>query len=100
MGIGLFECVFDEFPFIFLYDLWLIVVVFDEVVDFFFERVEEYCVLVDMLEEVLAGGFFVLVELDVSIFIVEVEKRVKGVVVVCLCRGWHVDPFLVSVFLS
>ena len=46
---------------------------------------EEYCVLVDVLEEVFACGFFVFVELDLAVFVVEVEKGVERVVVgVCL----------------
>ena len=71
--VCLFEGVLDEFPVVLVNDFWFVVVVFYEVFHFFFEGMEEHSVLVDVLEEVFSGRFFVFVELDLSVFVVEVE---------------------------
>ena len=42
---------------------------------------EKHRVLVDVLEEILPGGKAILVELDLSVLVIEVQHRVQRVVV-------------------
>ena len=82
-----FDCVgpleegFNEGEVVFVDYFLFVVVVVDEVVEFFFQVVEEHGVLVDVLEEELVGRFPVFVELDKAVFVVQVKQGVECVVV-------------------
>ena len=52
----------------------------DQVVNLFFQVVEEDGVVVDVLQEVLAGCLTVCFELNLAVLIVEVQKGVQFVV--------------------
>src|SRR5699024_3862482 len=84
LAVGVVEQLQHEVPGVLLEHLGLVVAVLDQVVQLLVQVVEEDGVLVDMLEEVLAGGLTVLVELDVPVRVVQVEHGVERVVVEAL----------------
>ena len=71
----------DELERVLVENVLLVVLLLDEVVELFLERVEEDRVLVDVLEEVFAGRLAVLVELDLAVRVVQVQHGVERVVV-------------------
>ena len=81
LGVGLLEQVLDELVVVLVEDGLVVVLVLDEIADLLLQVMEVDGVLVDVLEEVLVGGFPVLVELDVAVAVVEVQHRVERVVV-------------------
>ena len=71
----------DEIAGVLIKNLTLVIVLAQKVVDLLILIVEEDGVLVDVLQEVLARGEDVLVELDLTVGPVQVEHRVERVIV-------------------
>ena len=81
LGIGAIGQRLDEVAGVLVENLTLVVVLPDEVVELLVLIVKEDGVLVDVLQEVLARGQNVLVELDFAIGAVQIEHRVESVVI-------------------
>ena len=100
LGVGPVEQRLDEVARVLVEHLALVVVLLEQVVELLVLIVEEHRVLVDVLQKVLMRGFPVLVELDLAVFVVQIEHRIERVVVrlaregvrggyrLCSCDGW------------
>ena len=106
LGVGAVQQRLDEVARVLVENLALVVVLLDQVVELLVLIVEEHGVLVDVLQEVLVGGFPVLVELDLAVRVVQVQHRVQRVIVrfagqrvraggyrLCSDGWWHVCSF-------
>ena len=72
LGVGALEQGFDEVEGVLVNNLLFVVVVAQQVVEFFLQVVEEHGVLVDVLEEELVGRLTILIKLDVAVVIPQV----------------------------
>ena len=72
LGVGALEQRFDEVEGVLVNNLLFVVVVAQQVVEFFLQVVEEHGVLVDVLEEELVGRLTILIKLDVAVVIPQV----------------------------
>ena len=81
VSVGLLIQFFDVREVVLVQDMLLVVSLVHQVLQLFFQVMEEHRVLVDMLQEVLASSRTVRVELDVSVRVVQVKLRVQRVVV-------------------
>ncbi len=101
LGVRAVDQRLDEVAGVLVEHLALVVLLLDQVIELLVLAVEEHRVLVDVLQEVLAGGQRILVELDLAVRVVQVEHRVERVVVrlprermnargyrLCSCDGW------------
>ena len=88
--VGTIEQAPDELERVLLERLGLVVVVLLQVVELLLQVVEEHRVGVDMLQEVLARGRVVGLELDATVGAVEVQHGVELVVAEVLPLGGHV----------
>ena len=86
VGVCALEQGLDEVEIVLLEQLRLVVLVFHQVVHFFFQVVEVDGVLVDVLEEELVRGLTVLVELNLAVLVIQVEQCVQRVIVQLLFR--------------
>src|SRR5699024_59026 len=69
----------NKFPVIRFNNSGLVLLVFDQVLNFFFQVVEVHGVLVNVLQEVLVRGLAVHVELNLAVFVVEVQQCIESV---------------------
>ena len=81
VGVGLLVQLLNVREVVLIQDVLLVVALVHQVLQLLFQVVEEHRVLVDVLEEVLASGLTVRVELDASVRVVQVKLRVQRVVV-------------------
>ena len=79
--VGLLEEAFDELEGVLIDDVFFVVIIFQEEFELLSEGVEEDGVLVDVLEEELAGCFPVGLETDLSVVVVDIQHRIQRVVV-------------------
>ena len=108
LGVRAIQQRLDEVAGVLVEHLALVVVLLDQVVELLVLIVEEHGVLVDVLQEELARGEDVLVELNPALGVVQVQHRVERVVIrfagervravggyrLCSCDGWwHVCSF-------
>ena len=88
VSVGLLVEVLNVLEVVLIEDVLLVVALPDQVFHLFFQVVEEDGVLVDVLEEVLACGLSVGLELDLAVGVVEVQLRVERVVIQLGGGGW------------
>ncbi len=81
MGVGLLEKALDEVEGVSIDHVFFVVVVFQEEFELLLESVEEDSVLVDVLEEELAGCFLVGLEANLSVLVIDIQHRVQRVVI-------------------
>ena len=90
VAVGALEQVLHEGEVVPIEHFPLVVLVVQQVADLFFQVVEVDGVLIDVLEEELVRRLAVLFELDLPVFVVQVQHRVERVVVELL---FGVDRF-------
>ena len=81
MGVRLLVQLLNVREVVLIQDVLLVVALVHQVLQLLLQVVEEHRVLVNVLQEVLASGLTVRVELDASVRVVQVELRVQRVVV-------------------
>ena len=81
VGVGALKQGLDEVKVILLEQLRLVVLVFHQVTHLLFQVMEVDRVLVDVLQEELVRSLAILIELNLSILVIEIEQCIQRVVI-------------------